>query len=158
MNKPAVLNLIIARLIEDLELYCRAARSAQFEATDEQSKAENKYDTRGLEASYLARGQSRQAADTEQAIASFQALQGRTFSPTDPVEVGALIEIKGRSARDRALYFIGPSMGGTEVTLDEEEITVITPQSPLGQQLMGRRTGAAVKLPSGQERKIGGVW
>lgn len=157
VNKTEVLNRIVARLGEDLALYFRAAKSAAFEATDEQSKAENKYDTRGLEASYLARGQSRQAAETEAAIGQFQVLAGRAFGEKDPIDVGALVEIKGRQARDRAWYFVGPSMGGTEVVEDGEEITVITPQSPLGQQLMGKISGAKVKLPSGEERKIGGV-
>lgn len=155
MNKQEVLNLIIAKLIDDAELYLRAARSAQFEATDEQSKAENKYDTRGLEASYLARGQSRQAAETEQAIAHFQALPCRPFAATDLIDIGALVELKG--PREIAWFFVGPSAGGTEVLLDGQEITVITPQSPLGQQLVGHKTGEKIKLPSGQERRIASV-
>jgi hypothetical protein len=63
MNKRAVLKKIIAKLTGELEVYFRAAEYARAEATHEQNKAENKYDTRGLEASYLARGQSKQAAE-----------------------------------------------------------------------------------------------
>lgn len=155
MNKQEVLNLIVAKLISDAELYLRAARSAQFEATDEQSKAENKYDTRGLEASYLARGQSRQAAETEQAISQFRTLPCRPFAPGESIDLGALVELKG--PRERTFFFVGPSAGGTEVTLEDHEITVITPQSPLGQQLFGRQAGDKVKLPSGQERRIASV-
>ncbi|MCC6232443.1 MAG: transcription elongation factor GreAB [Verrucomicrobiales bacterium] len=155
MNKTEILQEIIARLTAGAELYQRAARAAQFEATDEQSKAENKYDTRGLEASYLARGQSRQAAETEQALQDFRALAGRTFAPDSAIELGALVELKGR--RDRMLLYVGPSMGGTEVLVDGEEITVITPHSPLGQQLVGTKTGAKIKLPSGEERRVGSV-
>ena len=155
MNKAEIIQAIIAKLTEDAELYLRAARAAQFEATDEQSKAENKYDTRGLEASYLARGQSRQAAETESALHDYQSLVGRVRTPDTPIDVGALVELKGR--RERMLFFVGPSAGGTEVTVDGEEITVITPQSPLGQQLVGAKTGDKVKLPSGEERKIGRI-
>ena len=64
MNKRALIRKIVARLTEELEFYFRAAQASRAEATHEQSKAENKYDTRGLEASYLARGQSKQAADS----------------------------------------------------------------------------------------------
>lgn len=155
MNKQEVLNLIVAKLMEDAALYFRAARSAQFEATDEQSKAENKYDTRGLEASYLARGQSRQAAETEQALAQFQSLPCRPFTENEPIDIGALVELKG--PRDQSFYFVGPSMGGTEVIHEGHEITVITPLSPLGQQLVGRRAGDKVKLPSGADRRIASV-
>ena len=62
MNKRAIIKKIIAKLTGELEVYFRAAQYARDEATHEQNKAENKYDTRGLEASYLARGQSKQAA------------------------------------------------------------------------------------------------
>ena len=65
VNKQSLVKKIIARLTGELELYAKAAHAAHAEATHEQSKAENKYDTRGLEASYLARGQSKQAAELE---------------------------------------------------------------------------------------------
>jgi len=68
VNKKKLILKVIEHLTSELELYTRAAKAAHAEATHEQSKAEHKYDTRGLEASYLARGQSKQAAETEKAI------------------------------------------------------------------------------------------
>lgn len=155
VNKQEVLRKIVEKLASELELYLRAARTAAAEATDEQSKAENKYDTRGLEASYLARGQSRQAAEIESAVVLFRGLAGKAFKEAAPVDVGALIELKGRRAR--TFYFMGPKAGGTEVEHDGEEITVITAASPLGSQLMGRKVGDRVKMPSGEEFKVASV-
>lgn len=151
MNKRAVIKKIIARLTSELEIYVRAAGSARAEATHEQNKAENKYDTRGLEASYLARGQSRQAAELEAAIAEFEKLVGKTFSATDPVGIGALVELEMRGEKSR--YFIGPRAGGTEVEHDRQEIMVITPQSPLGAQLMDRKSGQPLQLKMGNETR-----
>src|SRR5438034_11355545 len=74
MNKRAIIRKITAKLVSELEIYFRAAQFSRAEATHESSKAENKYDTRGLEASYLARGQSKQAAEIEAAIAEFEKL------------------------------------------------------------------------------------
>jgi len=54
------------------------------------------------------------------------------------------VELAGK--KERSLYFIGPRAGGTEITHDEREVLVITPQSPLGQQLVGRKQGDKVKL------------
>ena len=51
MDKRLVIEAIIARLGDDLDVLCKAARASHAEATHESSKAENKYDTRGLEAS-----------------------------------------------------------------------------------------------------------
>ena len=137
MNKRALIKKIIAELTSGLEAYLRAARAAHAEATHEQSKAENKYDTRGLEASYLARGQSKQAAELEAAIAAFEKLDARNYGAGEPIDLGALVELE--SAGERTLYFIGPKAGGTEVMHQKREVLVITPQSPLGEQLVGRK-------------------
>ena len=139
VNKTALVQKIIAQLAEELEGYARSARSAHAEATDEQSKAENKYDTRGLEASYLARGQSRQAAETREAIEQFAALTPRDFGPEDPIDIGAVVELESKAGA--VCYFIGPRAGGMEIRQGKTEILVITPQSPLGQQLVGKRQG-----------------
>jgi transcription elongation GreA/GreB family factor len=144
VNKRALVDKVVQQLTAEVEGLFKAARAAHAEATHEQSKAEDKYDTRGLEASYLARGQSRQAAEIGQAIAEFQALPLRDFKPNDPIDVGAFVELNGKS--DTAYYFIGPRAGGTEVVHDGKEVLVITPQSPLGQQLIGKRKGDRVKL------------
>jgi transcription elongation GreA/GreB family factor len=144
MNKRALIKKIVSRLAEELEIYFRAARASRTEATHEQSKAENKYDTRGLEASYLARGQSKQAAEIQGAIAAFEKLKARAFGETEPVDIGAFVELELDG--EKAAYFIGPKAGGTEVIYDKREVLVITPESPLGQQLMGKKQGEVMKL------------
>ena len=136
MKKQALIKGIIDQLGAELELYYRAARAAHAEATHEQSKAENKYDTRGLEASYLARGQARQAAELEYSIEQFKALAAPDFSDGRAVEVGALVELESKG--ERTFYFVGPCAGGTEIVQGRNEVMVITPQSPLGRQLMGK--------------------
>ena len=144
VDKRALIEKIIAQLSGELELLAKAARAAHSEATHESSKAENKYDTRGLEASYLARGQSRQAAETAQAIDELQKLPLRSFTDTGEIDLGALVELSAR--RERNFYFVAPRAGGTEVSVDGNEILVITPQSPLGQQLVGRKQGDKVQV------------
>jgi transcription elongation GreA/GreB family factor len=142
LNKQALIDGVIAALSAELENYARSARSAHAEATDEQSKAENKYDTRGLEAGYLARGQSRQAMEVAHALEQYRALPLRSFSPTDPIDLGAVVQVELQG--ERTLYFLGPAAGGTEVTCEDQPVVVITPQSPLGRQLIGRQLGAEV--------------
>ena len=128
----------------ELEVYFRAAQFSRAEATHESSKAENKYDTRGLEASYLARGQSKQAAELEAAIAEFEKLPVKKFGADEPIGLGALVELE--NGGENSFYFIGPRAGGTEMLHDKKEILVITPQSPLGEQLMGKKSGDRPQL------------
>ena len=144
MNKRALIQKIVAKLTDELGVYFRAAQNSRAEATDEQSKAENKYDTRGLEASYLARGQSKQAAELEAAIVEFEKLGARKFVAGDAIDVGALVELE--ISGEKSFYFIGPRAGGTEVVQDKQEILVITPQSPLGAQLMEKKSGDQPQL------------
>lgn len=151
MNKHTLLKAILAALQAELQTYVRAAKSARAEATDPQSRAENKYDTRGLEASYLAAGQVRQVVELEAAIAAFEALPARPFAPGEPIGLGALVELEQNG--ERTLYFIGPSAGGTEVKCGRREVLVITPQSPLGGQLQGRQQGDWLNLALGGAKR-----
>jgi transcription elongation GreA/GreB family factor len=144
MNKRAAVKSIIARLAEELASSIKASRTAHEEATHEESKAEDKYDTRGLEAAYLAGGQAKQAAETEKAIAAYESLMLRKFELTDPIDLTALVELE--SDGERSFYFIGPASGGLEFRHAGMEILVVTPQAPLGRNLLGKKKGDKVKL------------
>lgn len=155
MNKRTLIQKIVAQLTSELGVYFRAAMNSRAEATHEQSKAESKYDTRGLEASYLARGQSKQAAELEAAIAEFEKLEVRKFTATDGIGIGALVELE--LGGETSFYFIGPRAGGTEVEQDKKEILVITPQSPLGAQLMEKKQGERPQLVLAGKKQAGKI-
>lgn len=144
VHKASIVQQVVARLDAELRRYAKAAQIARAEATDEQSLAENKYDTRGLEASYLAHGQSRQVVETEQAREQYASLPLHVFGPAEPLGVGALVELE--HAGERAWYFLGPAAGGAEVECDGREVLVVTPQSPLGRLLIGKRQGEQIQL------------
>jgi transcription elongation GreA/GreB family factor len=139
MNKQKLLNRIVESLSDSLGVLEKAAHASHAEATHESSKAENKYDTRGLEAAYLAGGQARQAKEIVDSIKLYQSLTVRSFAPGEAIDLTALVELDSDAMR--AAYFIGPKNGGLEIEFQGEEITVITPQSPLGQNLMGKKAG-----------------
>ena len=147
MNKRALVQKILALLQDEIASYAKAAKAAHAEATHEQNKAENKYDTRGLEAAYLAGAQSRQAAEVQTAMEAFEKLTLKTFQPADPIELTALVEVEARG--ERSLFFIGPAKGGLEVPQRGQEVLVLTPQAPLGRQLLGRKTGDRFKWGAG---------
>ena len=149
MTKSALLAQITARLQAELAMLTEAALATHAEATDEENKAEDKYDTRGLEASYLAHGQSKAAEEAALALAQFQALPPRQFTAGEPVSIGAYVVL---SARERSHYFIGPRAGGTEVEHAGRTVLVITPNSPLGRQLMGRHQGETLQLEQAGKR------
>lgn len=150
MNKAALIRKIIDHLTTELALYHKAARAAHAEATHEQSRPENKYDTRGLEASYLARGQSRHAAEIVLAIELFEKLPAKKFLKNDAIDLGALVKLRGNG--ECSFYFVGPRGGGMEILHEKKEVLVLTPQSPLGQQIMGRKEGDRLVIETGGAR------
>ena len=152
MNKSALIDKIIKALRSELETYVRAANSSHEEATAEENRAENKYDTRGLEASYLATGQANKVMELEDAIGAFEDMKARSFDDST-IDLGTLVELDQDG--EKSYYFIGPSAGGTEITDGEREVLVITSQSPLGSQLQGRKKGDRLELTlSGVKQQI----
>ncbi len=152
MNKTTLLQQLREHLTARIEGFARSAREAHAEATHEQNKAENKYDTRALEASYLAEGQTRQAAEVMQALEALGSFSVRDFAPTDPVALGALAEFEGKDGC--TWYFLAPCAGGTELLHENTAVLVLTPHSPLGQHLIGRKLGETLTLQFGRERVV----
>ena len=71
----------------------------------------------------------------------------------DSIGIGALLELDQGGTTE--FYFIGPTAGGTEVEMDGTEILIITPESPLGSQLMGLEAGQKSTLNlAGRKQKV----
>ncbi len=144
MDKNTLTRSIISQLEAELALQTEAALGSRDEATNEESKAEDKYDMRSQSAAYLAAGQARLASEIAGSIAAWRSLSPRVFGPGEAIASGALVtlEAKGRTAT----YLVGPQSGGLEARDGEQAATVVTGSSPLGRQLIGRRVGDTVKI------------
>lgn len=144
-NKQTLLEAILTQLRAKRELLMRAAGAAHEEATHEESAAENKYDTRGLEASYLAAGQSKRIAALAQAIQRFATMPLRHFGPKDPIALGALVEVIDED-QEHKWFFLAPDAGGDKISWDTRTVSLLTPQSPLGQHLLGATVGDLIEV------------
>ena len=80
MNKTVVHRLLLEKLEVDLDVLQRAAQTAYEAATHEENVAENKYDTLGLEASYLATGQARRVEQIRQSLKSCRTMALEPFN------------------------------------------------------------------------------
>ncbi|WP_342654868.1 transcription elongation factor GreAB [Pseudomonas sp. F3-2] len=145
MNKPRVLQRIIETLEIDLDVAIRAAQTAYETATHEENIAENKYDTLGLEASYLAAGQARRVEEIRQSLMEYRNLTLKPFDELRGIQSGDLIVLESASGVARQL-FLGPDAAGLKVSVDEGLVTVITARAPLGQTLLGKFDGDEVEI------------
>ncbi len=147
-RKERLLALIRERLSRDLDLLLQAAKSAHEASTHEENIPENKYDTLGLEASYLAQGQANRGQVIRQALHDYRLLTPHVFGDDSPIRLTALVTLMGEDGSTRSV-FIGPAEGGLRIMDQGDEIMVITPASPLGRSLIGRRLGDCVETGSG---------
>lgn len=143
--KSALLARIRADLRTRLELLTRAAMDAHAAATDPGSKAEGKYDTRSLEASYLAVGQARQVDELAEAVRIFDGLTLPDFGANDPIDAGALVTVE--LAGELSWFLLVPASGGLEISHEGREITLLTPASTLYQKLVGLAVGDMLEAP-----------
>ena len=144
VDKSQLLAALLVQLNAELELLVRAANMARDEATNEESRADNKYDTRGQEAAYLAEGQAKIATELSESISIYRKLDLRPTPPPSPIDIGTVVRIKRPGGTING--FLGPKSGGTEFSVDSVDYTVITPVSPLGRLLLGRKAGDVVYL------------
>ncbi|NVZ36855.1 GreA/GreB family elongation factor [Pseudomonas sp. 21615526] len=152
MNKHAVHQLVLDKLAVDLDVAQRAAQTAYETATHEENIAENKYDTLGLEASYLAAGQARRVEEIRQALTLCQNMQLRAYDDQRGIEVGALLGLADENDRQQWL-FLAPDGAGLKVDVVGQPVTVITPRSPLGKSLLGKFEGDEVEILVGGARQ-----
>ncbi|WP_421526517.1 GreA/GreB family elongation factor [Pseudomonas yamanorum] len=152
MNKHAVHQLVLDKLAVDLDIAQRAAQTAYETATHEENIAENKYDTLGLEASYLAAGQARRVEEIKQALTLCQNMQLRAYHDQRGIEVGALLGLVDENDRQQWL-FLAPDGAGLKVDVVGQPVTVITPRSPLGKSLLGKFEGDEVEILVGGARQ-----
>lgn len=132
----AALKAELLALLEAQLATARVAHASAIEgATHTEARAENDKDTRGLEQSYLARGQAQRVAELEAAVGTITALALRAFGAGDPVSLGALVTVEDEDG-GRQQLFIAPHGGGSIVG---REIQVVTPMSPLGRAVVGKR-------------------
>jgi transcription elongation GreA/GreB family factor len=147
MSKGSVFKSVIAELEEELERKKRAAAAAYAGATDDEARSESKYDTRGLESSYLAAGMAQQLEELAEDLHVLGGYSLPRFEAEEAIGLGALVDIAlGGTA---TLFFLLPRGGGVEVTVDGREVTVVTTSSPMGERLMGKTTGERFAVREG---------
>jgi transcription elongation GreA/GreB family factor len=153
MDKSLLQQQVLERLQADLLQAEQAARVAHETATHEENIAENKYDTLGLEAAYLATGQARRVEAIRQTLAVWRQLRPRPFDPLEGVQLGALVCLEDAAQRQQ-LFFIGPEGASMQLSGEGQLVQVISPMTPLGQALRGKSAGDEVAIQLGVRQQL----
>lgn len=155
-TKKSLIQKIQKKLETDRAAMHRAAMETHASSTGDESKQEGKYDTRGLEASYLAEAQAEQLNLLDQQILKLSQLNIDDLTDEDPIRTGALTLFS--TDDDEHGYLILPAAGGTDVKFQGLTFTIITPDSPIAALLIGNKVGTFLTLPNLGEGFISEIW
>ena len=116
------------------------------EATNAETRPENKYDTRATDASYLAAGQGQRLIELTQ-LSDWVARLDPTAAPAATVAVGSIL---GMGSNGRVRWVLLAPMVGPTLQVCDAELSVISTVSPLGRALLGLEAGDTTEV-RGQE-------
>jgi transcription elongation GreA/GreB family factor len=149
MNKRGLVSQLESKIRDIACVAERAAVAAAEVAREGATPHEKREDSRvALEYGGLARGQGRRFV---RAKAELDILE--TFRPTPlpvggRVAVGALVEIEDEDSGEGRTLFLAPVGAGVELTTPEGDgyLSVVTPASPIGRAILGRRRGDVIEI------------
>ena len=147
IDRSHLLAAVISRLESQFSSKKDAANTVRTEATDAEARSENKYDTRSIETSYLARGQAMQVEGAAEDVLTLRGFTCPEDADKPSVNLGRLVEFEQSGLA--TWYFILPAAGGEEVELDGTVYSVVTPATPAGRALLGKQVGDTLALRPG---------
>jgi transcription elongation GreA/GreB family factor len=143
MDKTALVDQLIEKLRASA-LVAEAERdAAAIEARDGATPGERVETSRSaLEFSRIARAQAQRAQEIRIAIEALREFHPKPLEGRARVELGALIEVEDEEGRGQTL-FLAPVGAGEELIGPGGDgfFTVVTPKSPIGGALLGKREG-----------------
>jgi hypothetical protein len=151
--KETILKQIITALEFELSRLLRANEQSTMGANHAPVPGSQR-DTSGLEASYLASGYAAQCNRLSKQIEELKNLKIEDFTGQE-IDIGALVDVEVDEEQD--CYLLLHCGGGRAVSVDEKNITVITPDSPVGKALMGNFEAGSFSFRPGIEGIIVGV-
>ncbi len=145
-TKAAVVEALRASASEELRVLEQMAAMARDEATHPESRPENQYDTRALEASYLAAGQGRRLAELRELVGWLS----MTLGAHQRAAAGSLVHL---AVDGRERWVLLAPKGGSTARVGGQEVSLVSVLSPLGACLNGLAEGEAATLerPGGRD-------
>jgi transcription elongation GreA/GreB family factor len=147
MDKKSLVEQLARHLRASAANARREGEAAAVEAREGASPQEKSVDARvALEYANLARAQGQRATRTLDELASLEAFRPGRLPQNAPISVGAIVEVE--DGEEGRTFFLAPAGAGVELTMPDGDgfLTVVTPASPLGRAVLGRKRGDTVEI------------
>ena len=145
--------MLVEQLVKQLESSARAALAAHAAAAAEAREGappdETREDARAAHQlaslGRVSQGRAHQALAEADKLATFKPgkLDGRA-----PISLGAIVEIEDTDSGEGRTFFLAPVGAGITLTGPggDGHLSVVTPVSPIGRAVIGKRTGEVVDV------------
>ena len=144
--KTKLIEIIKKKIISELHSLEVASKSTRSYSQSDDLKSEGKYDTRAIEAKYLAEAQELRVKTIRNELAIIEKL---TNSSSRTVTIGSIVYC------DNLAYFIIPISGQGTILDEEQKIQTISFNTQLAKEMIGLEVDDSFEHPiSGKELHI----
>lgn len=149
--KEQILEELIKRAKAELETIEASAKAQHDYATDTDLKSEGKYDTRAIEASYLAEAEAKRVEELRLEIQILEEVDVNSSKKLGEISIGALVELlhKGQNR----FYFLIPTAGGTLLNFNNTPVLVVSVFSPIGDAMLSLKVGDHFEVETPKETR-----
>lgn len=146
MKKETVAQALLGHLKDEFEKAQEVYENSRGASQEADMAQEGKYDTRAIEAGYLAGALKKRVDELEIDVKLIEELieelpQGKK------VQIGSLVELKFNNQTRH--YFITPTAGGTMLNVDGNGLLVISVFSPIGNEVLDLEAGDIFDVETG---------
>ena len=149
MDKLFLCEQLGSRLREAVQLAHRAHTEAAQDARSGANRAVN-----------LAKGQALRSVRAREELDALDGFSPRPLPKGAAISLGAVVEVEDEEGEGRT-FFLAPAGAGLELTGPDGDgfLSVVTPASPIGRAVMGKRTGDSVEVSvAGEPREYTITW
>jgi transcription elongation GreA/GreB family factor len=149
MDKAALVDQLTSQIRELARAAQSACEEAGAEARAGATASEKRADARvAIEYASLARGQKRRAEKAQHELRALSGFVPAAHRRGSAISVGDIVEVEDEESGQGRTFFLAPV--GAGVTLSgpdgDGHLSVVTPASPIGKAVMGRRLGDVVDV------------
>lgn len=136
-SKKELLEMLVRQLSEDSDNTERAAMSARQASIDAPGAMQSRYDSTKEEQGYLADAVNLRRGEI---VGEALRLKGYRLKPSQVIEEGAFVNVLSDMG-DSFNYFVLPQSGGKYIETNDDEVMVISTETPLFKAMDGKRKG-----------------
>jgi len=146
MDKSHILQILVNNIQSDHDQAKTNLESTRKLVQSGDLKAESKWDTRAIEAGYLASAQEARLKQLELELNLLRNIQNHIKIESVIIKAGSIVLLEANE--EEKYYFVTQKTGGHKIKLADldSEINVVSLDSPIGKELSGLSAGDSFEL------------